>query len=117
MYLKIAWHTFIAAMSKKWIRILAPLIFCFYVCAFMELEFGGRVEQSWTDEYDTYAISSKVMCPCCHSFSLNHLVDLVTADGNKPFIGKMLVSENIISGSRVSPEACKVFIKHEALLL
>jgi len=104
-------------MSKKWIRILAPLIFCFYVCAFMELEFGGRVEQSWTDEYDTYAITSKVACPGCHSFSLNHPVDLAAADGNKPFISKMLVAVHITSVSRFTQEACKVFIKHEALLL
>ena len=104
-------------MSKNWIIILAPLIFCFYVCAFMEIEFGGRVEQSWTDEYDTYAISSKVSCPGCHSFSLNHPVDLAAADVNNLFNGKMLVAENIISGLRITPEACKVFIKHEALLL
>jgi hypothetical protein len=104
-------------MGKNWIRILAPLIFCFYVCAFMELEFGGRVEQSWTDEYDTYAISSKVSCPGCHSFSLNHSVDLAAADVKNLFNGKMLVAENITSGLRITPETCKVFIKHEALLL
>jgi|GEM_PF-1699556 len=104
-------------MSKKWIRILAPLIFCFYFCAFMEIEFGGRVEQSWTDEYDTYAISTKVSCPGCHSFSLNHPVDMSAPDGDKPFISKLLVTENITSGSRVIQETCKVFIKYEALLL
>jgi len=104
-------------MSKNWIRILTPLIFCFYICAFMEIEFGGRVEQSWTDEYDTYAISSKVTCPGCHSFSLNHHVDLAATDGNKPFISKILVAENITSDPSFNPDACKVFIKYEALLL
>ena len=104
-------------MRKNWIIILAPLIFCFYVCAFMEIEFGGRVEQSWTDEYDTYAISSKVSCPGCISFPLNHPVDLTAADWNGPFINKILVVANITSGSRFITEICKIFIKHEALLL
>jgi hypothetical protein len=104
-------------MGKNWISILAPLIFCLYVCAFMELEFGGRVEQSWTDEYDTYAISSKVSCPGCHCFSLNQPVHLAAANGNKPFINITLVAENSLSASRITPETCKVFIKHEALLL
>ena len=83
----------------------------------MEIEFGGRVEQSWTDEFDTYAISSKVSCPGCHSFSLNYPVDLAAAEGSKPFISKILVAENFTPGSFITPETCRVFIKHEALLL
>ena len=104
-------------MGKQWVSILTPLIFCCYFCAFLELEFGGRVEQSWADEYDTYTISSKVWCPGCHSFSLNHPVDLAATSGNNPFISKTGVILIISAVSCISPEACKVFIRHEALLL
>jgi hypothetical protein len=104
-------------MGKNWVRILAPLIFSCYLCAFLEIEFGGRVEQSWADEYDTYTISSKVSCPCCHSFSLNHPVHPEAPIGNNLFVTITGAVQVISDISSITPQECKVFIKHEALLL
>ena len=45
-------------MKINIIKILIPFILCCFTYSFLELDFCGQCQQTWHDEYDTYAVGS-----------------------------------------------------------
>jgi hypothetical protein len=104
-------------MGKNYIKILIPIVFIFYTCAFLELDFGGRCEQTWHDEYDSYTISSITSCPDCHSFSFVCQSNAVLSIHDGPIISKVQVAENTTVDFWFGLKDNKGFIKHRVLLI
>jgi len=104
-------------MNKIVIKILVSVILCCFTCAFLELDFGGRCEQTWHDEYDSYTISSKIYYPDYHSFSFVYLCAPFLPIHDKLIITKVQAAVNTTVNSWFGLKDNKVFIKHRALLI
>ncbi len=104
-------------MNINSIKILIPIVFCCYTCAFLELDFGGDIKQTWHDEFDSYTLNSKVTSSKSHSFSVNSLVDLFAETADNFFIPKLSFVRNICINNQFDYLVSRLYIKNEALLI
>lgn len=99
------------------VRILTPFVLCCFICAFLELDFGGHYEQTWHDEYDVYTLVAKVSCPESQSYSFVYPADLGLPTWNSLFFANVWILEDIATGLRPGLKDSKVFLKYKVLLI
>ena len=104
-------------MKINILKIFTLVMLCCFTIAFLELDFGGHVEQTWHDEYDSYTIDTKVLSQDCSFIPFFCFSDLNSTTGNILNLPLIYISNVIDKSSRNSFKKSKIFIKHEAFLI
>ncbi|KJF43606.1 hypothetical protein LH29_10825 [Draconibacterium sediminis] len=104
-------------MRNNILKIFTLEMLCCFTIAVLELDFGGNVEQTWHDEYDSYTTNTKVIGQDCNFIPFFSFSDFNSTTGNILYLPIIYVSNDIDKSSRNCFKKSKIFIKHEAFLI
>lgn len=102
-------------MKTSFIKILFPLVFCLYVSAFLEIDFGTHV-QTWNDENDIYTNITNSSDSNLHPLQFILLPDAVLSDVTGLFFDKEIKGVVITNLFRSVLVSRQIYLKDKAFL-
>ncbi len=103
-------------MRRRLVLALLPVVFCFYIIACFEIDFGTHL-QTWHDDYDTYIVDSSPLIPDLQPVMPEFFPVAILTFYIAAFI---LVTEPVILNIAISAafngRSCKYILNHSLLI-
>ncbi len=104
-------------MRNFGIKIFVAFVFCCYTSAFLELDFGGSIEQTWHDEYDIYTKASNDVNYQAHFYLTLPFIGLASSNLAPQPNFKDFFVERISNNNHSVYTGIKLYLKNDVFLI